>query len=108
MCSQCYGVCAHMCPILCDSMAVALQVPLSMELSQQQYCSVLTFPTPWDLLKTGIKPPSLASPTLAGRFFFTTVPPGKWRRKWQPIPVFLLGEVHGQRSLVAIVHGGHN
>ena len=22
-----------------------------------------------------------------------------WRRKWQPTPVFLLGEVHGQRSL---------
>ena len=23
-----------------------------------------------------------------------------WRRKWQPIPVFLLGKSHGQRSLV--------
>ena len=23
-----------------------------------------------------------------------------WRRKWQPIPVFLLGKFHGQRSLV--------
>ena len=23
-----------------------------------------------------------------------------WRRRWQPIPVFLLGESHGQRSLV--------
>ena len=23
-----------------------------------------------------------------------------WRRKWQPAPVFLLGESHGQRSLV--------
>jgi len=22
-----------------------------------------------------------------------------WRRAWQPIPVFLLGEFHGQRSL---------
>ena len=22
-----------------------------------------------------------------------------WRRKWQPIPVFLPGEFHGQRSL---------
>ena len=28
-----------------------------------------------------------------------------WRRKWQPIPIFLPGEPHGQRSLVAIVHG---
>ena len=23
-----------------------------------------------------------------------------WRRKWQPTPVFLLGESHGGRSLV--------
>ena len=23
-----------------------------------------------------------------------------WRRQWQPTPVFLLGESHGQRSLV--------
>ena len=25
---------------------------------------------------------------------------GPWRRAWQPIPVFLPGESHGQRSLV--------
>ena len=31
---------------------------------------------------------------------------GKWRRKWQPTPVFLPGEFHGQRSLAGyIVHG---
>ena len=23
-----------------------------------------------------------------------------WRREWQPTPVFLPGEIHGQRSLV--------
>ena len=28
-----------------------------------------------------------------------------WRRAWQPTPVFLSGESHGQRSLVATVHG---
>ena len=27
-----------------------------------------------------------------------------WRRKWQPTPVFLPGESHGIRSLLAIVH----
>jgi len=27
------------------------------------------------------------------------------RRAWQPAPVFLPGELHGQRSLWAIVHG---
>ena len=25
---------------------------------------------------------------------------GRWRRKWQPTPVFLPGKSHGQRSLV--------
>ena len=35
--------------------------------------------------------------------------PGKipWRRKWQPAPVFLLGESHGQRSLVGYSLWGH-
>ena len=29
-----------------------------------------------------------------------------WRRKWQPTPVFLPGESHGQSSLVDyVVHG---
>ena len=28
-----------------------------------------------------------------------------WRRVWQPTPVFLPGESHGQRSLAATVHG---
>ena len=27
-----------------------------------------------------------------------------WRRKWQPTPVFLPGESHGQRSLAAPIH----
>ena len=29
-----------------------------------------------------------------------------WRRKWQPSPVFLPGESHGQRSLVGYSPGG--
>ena len=28
-----------------------------------------------------------------------------WRRKWLPTPVFLPGESHGRRSLVATAHG---
>ena len=28
-----------------------------------------------------------------------------WRREWQPTPVFLPGEFHGQKSLVASVRG---
>ena len=30
-----------------------------------------------------------------------------WRREWQPIPVFLPGESHGQRSLVGYSPWGH-
>ena len=30
-----------------------------------------------------------------------------WRRKWQPAPVFLPGESHGQRSLVSYSPWGH-
>ena len=45
---------------------VALQAPLSMEFSRQEYWSGLPFPTPEDLPNPGIKPASLASPALAG------------------------------------------
>ena len=47
--------------------------PLSRGFSRQEYWSCLPFPSPGDLLDSGIKP---ASPALAGRFF-TTEPPGK-------------------------------
>ena len=30
-----------------------------------------------------------------------------WRRKWQPIPVFLLGKSHGRRSLAGYSPWGH-
>ena len=30
-----------------------------------------------------------------------------WSRKWQPTPVFLLGQFHGQRSLVSYSPWGH-
>ena len=53
---------------------VVHQAPLSMEFPRQEYQSEFPFPTPGDLLYPGIKPASLASPALAGRFF-NTVPP---------------------------------
>ena len=31
-----------------------------------------------------------------------------WRRQWQPTPAFLLGECHGQRSLVGYRPWGDN
>ena len=57
-------------------MGLACQAPLSVEFSRQEYWSGLPFPTPGDLLNTGIEP---VSPALAGGFF-TTEPPAKLRR----------------------------
>ena len=48
------------------------QVPLSLEFSRQEYWSGLPFPPAGDLPNPGIEPKSLASPTLAGRFFTTS------------------------------------
>jgi len=31
----------------------------------------------------------------------------QWRRAWQPTPIFLPGEPHGQRSLVGYSPQGH-
>ena len=55
---------------------VALQTPLSMEFSRQDYQSGLPFPTPGNLPDPGIELMSPASPALAGGFF-TTEQPGK-------------------------------
>ena len=64
------------------------QAPLSMEFARQEYWSGLPIPSPGDLPDPGIKPVSLVSPALAGRFF-TPEPPGKpnsnIRRCWKPL-----------------------
>ena len=55
---------------------VTRQTPLSMAFSWQEYWSGLPFPPPGDLPYPGTEATSLASPTLAGRFF-TAEPPRK-------------------------------
>ena len=50
---------------------VALQAPLSMEFSRQEYWNEFPFPTPGDLLDQGSNPEFLVSLALAGRFFIT-------------------------------------
>ena len=55
---------------------IALQIPLSMEFSQQEYWSGLPFLPPGDLPDTETKPMSLVSLALAGGVF-TTEPPEK-------------------------------
>ena len=74
---------------------VACQAPLSMEFYRQEHWSGLLCPPPGDLPDPGIKPVSLMSPALAGKFF-TTEPPGKPRwcigggQKQQPCTVWML------------------
>ena len=51
---------------------VALQAPLSMGFSRQEYCCGLPGLPPEDLPKPGLKLASLMSPASAGRFFTTS------------------------------------
>ena len=51
---------------------IARQALLSRGFSRQEYWSGLPCPSPGDLPDPGIKPASLMSPTLAGRFLTTT------------------------------------
>ena len=50
----------------------ALQAPLSMGFSRQEFLSELPFPTPGNLPDPGIEPVPLMSPALAGGFFTTS------------------------------------
>ena len=43
-------------------------------------------------------------PTMQGTWVLSLGQKFPWRRKWQPTPVFLPGESHGQRILVGSVH----
>ena len=52
---------------------VAGQSSLPIEFSQQEYWSELPFAPPGDLPHSGIEPPSLVSPALAGGFLTTKV-----------------------------------
>ena len=53
------------------SWTVAIEAPLSVRFPRQEYWSALSFPPLGDLPKPGIKPGSLMSPALSGRFFTT-------------------------------------
>ena len=51
---------------------VTCQASLSIGFSRHEYWGGLPFPPPWDLPNPGIKPTSLTSPVVAGRFFITS------------------------------------
>ena len=51
---------------------IAHKVPLSIGFSKQEYWSGLPFPSPGNLPDSGIKPVSLMSPALTGRYLITS------------------------------------
>ena len=72
--SVCVCVCVCACALshvwyFVTPWAVDCQTPLSMEFSRQEYWNGWPFPSPGDLPNPGIKPVSLVSPALAGKFF---------------------------------------
>ena len=90
---------------------VARQTPLSMEFSQQEYRSGLPSPPLGDLpsgfFTTSITWVMGLPDSSDGKGFYSAgnssliLGLGRFplRREWQPTPVFLPGELHGQRSL---------
>ena len=74
----CECVCG--CSVMSDSSQpcgpIALQAPLSIGFSRQEYWSGLPFPSSGDVLDPGIKRTSPASPAFADEFL-TIQPPGK-------------------------------
>ena len=50
------GLVAKLCPTLANPWTVALQVPLSMGFSRQEYWTGLPFPSPGIFLTQGLKP----------------------------------------------------
>ena len=62
-----------MCLVISNSFAtpwaIACQASLSMGFPRQEYWTGMPFPSPGELLDSGIRPISLASPALPSRFF---------------------------------------
>ena len=72
---SCVHAVCQVASVVSDSVTpwtVALQAPLSMGFSRQEYWSGLPCPPPRDLSDSGIELVSLMSPALAGGFFTTS------------------------------------
>ena len=74
-CCSCCSAVSHV-RLFAAPWTVALQPPLFMGFSRQEYESGLPCPLPGDLHDPGIEPMPLTSPAMAGEFF-TLAPPGK-------------------------------
>ena len=82
---RCLCVCSGASDSFAIPWTIVPQAPLSMGFSRREYCSGLQFPSPGDLLHSGIEPAFFASPALAGRFFTTVLPGKPWVQIYNPI-----------------------
>ena len=83
------GLCVHACSVVSDSVipwTVALQAPLSVKFSRQEYWSELSFPSSGHLPDPGIEP-CVSCISCTGRRILTTEHPGK------PRSVFTFGQL---------------
>ena len=75
------------CPTLCNPMDLGLPDSSVHGTLQEEYWSGLPCPPPGDLPNSGIKPSSLMSPALPGRFFTAST---AWEAQALLIPFFYL------------------
>ena len=68
---MCVCVCAHLCLTVCNFMDCSPSGSSVHEFPKQEYWSGLPWPSPGDFPDHGVKPASLTSLALAGRFFTT-------------------------------------
>ena len=70
----CISLVTPSCASLCDPRDCSPPGTPSMGFPMQEYWSGLPFPPPGDLPNAGMEPVSLASPSLAGRFYTSELP----------------------------------
>ena len=95
---------AQSCPTLRDPMGCSQPGSSVHGLPRQEYWSRLPFPSPGNLPYPRIELGSLALqvdslPSEPPSRFDPWVGKIPWRKAWQPAPIFLPEESHGQRSL---------
>ena len=83
---------------------VTEQQQMAMNFTKENHCSVLVLGLPWWL--SG-KESTCQCRGRWRRGFNPWVGKIPWSRKWQPIPFFLPGKLHGQRSLESYSPWGH-
>ena len=97
---MCSCVVSQSCSILCDPLDCSPQGSLVNGILQARIWGSLTFPSPkyvYVYIQNMYLPTMQVMQKMTVQFWVEKIP---WWRAWQPTPVFLPGEFHGQRNLV--------